>query len=311
MSEIKPKQKGNRYSRNPTGRPPRITEVDVARFQFLNVHGDLTAPYLNRYTKLSGLTNGDYQSTYKRLGKLYDWGWLDRHKKQYDNTRNTDRNYSVYRLNEKSKAKLREMGLFIENTPRPSSSWKHDFMRACYTATIHIRCLAEPEKYRFIPHHDIVRDVGKDIFKPVPDGHDEFIPDALCGIQYAGGGSRIYMVEIDCGSEQNESTIKSKKRRKITIEDKLSAYRQYYRNKQHIADFGREGIMVCVVTVNLDRRSNHIDILLKIKPSGANYVLFTDVPYFGDFLYPPKDLLPVFDTPYHRAKHEPFYLHLP
>ena len=314
MSDHKLKKRGNRYSRNPTGSPPHITEIDIARFQFLNVHGDLTGPYLHLYSNLQGLTRGEYTgtSTRKRLGKLYDWGWLDRHKKQYDNTRNTDRNYSVYRLNDKSKKLLRDMGLFIENTPRPSSSWKHDFMRSCYTASLHLHCLKNPDKFRFIPHHHIVMDIGKDIFKSIASGTDEFIPDALCGIQYVEtGGSRLFMVEIDCGSEQNESTQRSRKTRKITVEDKLSAYRHYFRNKQHVSDFSRQGIMVPVVTVNPDRRQNIIDLLLKIKPSGANYILFTDVTCFGDFLYPPKDLLPVFNEPYHRANHEPFCINTP
>jgi len=307
------KIRGNRYTRNPSGKPPQITERDIAIFRIINVHGDLSAPYIHAYLEL--LFNAkDYQSTYKRLGKLYHYSWLDRHPGQYRDAKNTDRNYAVYRLSNKASKYLRKKGLYIEIVPRSCTSWKHDFLRSCFTFSVNFHCLKHPDEFEFIPHYVIVERIGKDelhIGDKRMKTDKAFIPDVLFGIKYKkAGGARIFMTEIDCDTEQGPSTEKSKKNHKVTIEGKILVYRQYYKEKKHIADFGREGIMVAFVTNYLSRMHYINELALKVKPHGYNYLIINDAPCFGDFLYPPKEVFDHFYAPWLLPGNSDFYLNV-
>jgi len=276
-------------------------------FRFLNIHGDLPTPYLHEYSTLNR-AGDDYQSTYKRLKKLYNHGWVLRDPQQYKSALRPDSSYCVYRLSKKSKKFLQDRGAFIENTPKPSGdNWKHDFLRACCSASKHLYCLRHPELFEYIPHHRIVDRIGKDRFDV--EG-DIFFPDLLDGIKYVDTGTvRLTINEIDCNTEQLESTPTSIKNRKKTFEDKIVVAKKYIGSGLYKQDFGISGgLLLSIITTNATHMQNLIDIALKVKPYGFNYMLFQYVDGFGDFIKPPKDIFPLIENPWYCAGKEPFNL---
>jgi len=292
-----------------TGKRIELTETDTLRFEFLHRHGDLPAPFVHEYTR--HLVK-NYQSTYKRLGRLFHekntdhkGTYLERDPRQWA-TRNSDYNYIVYRTNKRSEAVLQELGRYKENTPHTSSSWTHDFLRACYSASIELACLREPDKYGYIHHDEIMDRIGEVSFSA--DG-ETFRPDLIHGIRYKENGSaRLFMVEIDCNTEQGRST---KKNRDRTYQHKLEIYKSYISGGLYKEDFGMAGgLMMVTVTTNPTHLDNLVEIADNLFENGSNYMLFNYVDGFGYYFEPPKEAFPLFEEPWIRAGRESFQMNV-
>ena len=287
---------GRRFDDLPqsTGKRVELTANDIAAFQFYLRHGDLPVPIVFEYLRTLGLVK-DLQSTTKRHGQLfheantaYGGTYLDRDPNQ-KLTNNPNYHRRVHRLNHRSKKVLMDEDLFTEHTPKTSSSWKHDFLRACFSASIEIACLREPEKYKYIAHPKIVERIGIDEFsvegKPLR-------PDLIHGIRYKSDDSvRLFLVEIDCKTEQVHNTKKNKYR---TFESKLDRYRKYIGGGLYKKDFGiGGGVMLQTVTTN----QTHMYNLIKLNEK-KNYMLFNYVENFDWGFVPPVEIFPLFNEPW-------------
>lgn len=294
---------------NSTGARVVPNETDILRFSFIQRHGDLPLTLIHEYTK-HRCKNID--ATRKRFTRLFHekntphvGTYIDRDPNQYK-TRNSDYQFGVYRTNARSNKLLKECGLYQKNTPHTSSSWDHDFLRACYSSSVELLCLKEPDKYQYIPHHEIVDRIGKDIFEV--DGK-KFRPDLLHGILHKEENKAVlYMVEIDRNTEQVESTEITRKNNKVTFEDKLENYKNYFAKKLYRDDFGREGILLHTVTSNKVHMDRLIKLAARVFTGGANFTLFNYVDGFEFGFIPPSKPFPVFTTPSLRPGRADFYI---
>lgn len=289
-----------RHIPQPTGQEIIIYETDIIRFAFIQRHGDSPLTLIHEYTK-DRCKNLD--ATRKRFTKLFHERYIDRDPNQYE-TRNSDYQFAVYRTNRRSNKVLKERGLYQVNAPHTSSSWKHDFLRACYSASIELACLKESDKYEYIPNHRIVDRIGKSKFDV--DG-DTFRPDLIHGIRYLESGKvTLFMVEIDMNTEQLRSTQKNKDK---TFEEKLKIYKKYFEGKLFKKDFGSQtGIMMHTVTTNKVHMDNLIKLANEVVEGGANYMLFNYVDGFEFGFIPPSKPFPVFNIPSLRPERDDFYI---
>lgn len=296
-----------RHIPQPKGLEILLTETDVLRFEFIQRHGDLPLTLIHEYTK-QRCKNLD--ATRKRFTKLFHekktlhkGTYIDRDPSQYE-TRNSDYQFGVYQTNKRSNKVLEERGLYQANTPHTSSSWRHDFLRACYSASIELACLKEPDKYEYIPHHRIIDKIGTSKFDV--DG-DTFRPDLIHGIRYLDSGKvTMFMVEIDMNTEQLRSTQKNKDK---TFEEKLKIYKKYFEDKLFKKDFGsRTGIMMHTVTTNKVHMDNLIELAKDVVGGGCNFMLFNYVDGFEFGFIPPSKPFPLFKAPSLRPGRADFYM---
>jgi len=287
-----------------TGRRVELTSTDIRLFEFYNRHGDLPVTLAFQYLKVMGLAK-DYQSTVRRHGLLFHEGntqyggpYLDRNPNQWG-TINASYHPRTHRLTERGKQVLRDAGLFKTNSPRYSNSWKHDYLRACVSASDEIWCLREPEKYEYIPHHRVVELVGKDGFMPElkkiagqTKQVNQLVPDLMYGINYKQRDSlRLYMVEIDCKTEQVKKTEKNPYR---TFENKLDRYSRFIGGGLYKEEMGISGgVMLQTITTN----ARHMQELIGLVPD-KKYMLFNYLDSFDWGFIPPKEPFALFEEPW-------------
>jgi len=296
----------SRLSRKSTGVRVELTKADLLRFAFLQRHGDLPTSLIHQYTQYLGMVK-NLHATRRRLGKLFherntphNGPYLDRnHNQQY--TANSDYHFAVYRVNDRSIKALKEARLHVEHIPRHSNSWKHDFLRSCYSASMELMCLKHSEELEYIPHHEIVGRTGMDSF--TVDGM-HFTPDLIHGIRYKDSGTaRLYMVEIDCHTEQLRTTAR---KRFITFEKKLELYRKYIAGGVYKEDFGiRGGILLAVVTTNRTHMHN-----LMALAGNSNFMLFNTVPDFDFGFIPPAEPFELLKAAWTRPGKDDFYMNV-
>jgi len=309
-------EKASKRSRRDTPNPkscakPVIGERDIKWFEFLNRHGDLPSTYLHEYSVVMELGAG-YQSTYRRLGKLFHHGYLLRDENQKLFTGSVDRNFCVYRISPKSKAILQKLNLFIVNTPKPSGdNWRHDCLRACYSSSFELECLRRPKEFKYIPHHEIVEDIGKDY---LACNGKRTTPDLFQGVYFLKlDNIKVRFInEIDGATVQGKRTDKSIKNKKITMEDRFEFYKQYFLGGQAKEDFSTSGVLLSIVTCS----EAHMHYMLHevVKPvfkKGSNFMLFDWVEGFHPMFKPPKHTFEIIDVPNLRPKREPYIMGWP
>lgn len=301
---------GRRFDDQPvsTGRRIELYPNDFELLKFYHRHGDLPVTLAFEYLKAMGMAKSQ-KATTQRHTKLFhedntEYGgtYLDRDPRQFE-TRNSKCHHRVYRLTPRSEKALRDNGFYSEWTPKTSSSWKHDFLRACYTASIEIACLRESDKYEYLSHEKIATAIEKDSFSV--EGK-KFTPDAVYGIRYKETGKvLLFLVEIDCMTEQVKSTQRNPYR---TFENKLETYRKYISGGLYKNDFNISGgVMLAVVTTSY----GHMHSLLNLVKNPTSYMLFNMVDEFYYGFKPPREIFPLFNESWLRPHSDDFLMNNP
>jgi hypothetical protein len=280
-----------------TGRRLRRTERDLMWAEKLHVHGDLPSPILHQFTQdLSGCASKDVAG--RRLSKLTHesntpyGGPLFTRPPQQEETRYALSNFQVYRNTKRADDLLKAHGLYHDLTPPSSSSFWHDLLRSCVTASI---ALSSPEG--FIPHYEVAKRVGS---STIEWGTGSVTPDAMFGIRDEDGTVRCFLLEVDKGTERNTSSNPNVQ----SIEKKLSLYRELIGGRRYHDIFNmKSGLMVIFLTINEGRMRNFIKLV-----DDNNYMLFKNIPDYQYHIKPPTYMPYLFTEPYLRAGREPFYI---
>lgn len=256
---------------------------------------------IHEYTKH---INKNLRSTNYRLCDLFhDGGYIDRPPQQL-RTETPGNKFLVHRLSKKGREVLGSR--IVEHTPKGSSSWEHDFLRSCYTATMELACREKPEEFGFIPHHKVIENAMKKTGKyPVfqVDG-EVFNPDALFGIHYKKTNAfRLFAVEIDMMTE----SLTSKSGRTKTIQKSLEQYREFIKKGMYKSLFPKvDGFMLITITINY----THAENMVKIAPKEP-FFLFNWVPGFEYYVTPPPLMPHLFYEGYARSGHSEFNISNP
>jgi len=291
-------------TRQPTEKHIFINDVDLERLEFLHRHGALPTPYIHERTKQHSkndrATNYRLRDLYHEIETGFGGPLLDRPPQQY-RTKNPERNYCVHSISKYGIRALGKAGRTHENTPLSSGSWDHDFLRACYTASIELGCRSKPDLFRFIHHDTVINNAIKKTGK-VPefriDGKN-FVPDALFGIHYLKQNKvRLFAVEIDMMTE----SITSKSRRTKTVELIFDHYRKFIGNGLYKRQFAFGGsFFLVVITVN----PTHAHNIMKRIPH-EEFILFNWIDGFEYYIKPPNVMPWLFAETYDRCGHAPF-----
>jgi|GEM_PF-3641268 len=302
------------HTRQPKGKEIILTPTDIIRLEFLHRHGDLPTRFIHEYTK-ELVTNE--RSTVYRLGHLFhedDTGWegplIDRPPQQWAGQEKPNKNQLVHRASRHAIKALQHAGRFHEDVPKTSSkdNWKHDFMRACYTASVDLAATEKPDEYGFIHHDTVIRNAIKTTgSEPVFEaGGENFRPDALFGIQYKKEELiNLFAVEIDRGTEDIKITAKNKDGK--SIEKSLKQYREYIKTGKYKKYFPEvNSFMLITITVSYRRAKN-----MKKVADDEPFFLFNWMPGFDFFMTPPKPMPHFFTEGNARSGHPEFNISTP
>ena len=304
-----PKQDSlGRFSRDcpvSTGERVEPGERDLIWFEKLNRHGDLPSPILHDFTKATH-KSADYtrrrlQTLWKEKNTPNKGRYLDR-PWQRNNTPNVRSNHEIYTLTNSSIKTLKERGLYHAAIPKCCSSWRHDFLRACYSASMELACMQNGLTY--IHHDEIIKKIGKDHFTV---DREKIRPDVIHGIRYKNGTVRLFLVEIDCVTEPIRS---NSKRRNKHFRGSLAQYKKFIGNGIYKEALGMSsGVLLVTVTTNMTHMHNLIEEANSLFKNGCNYMLFGFVPNFEFYFKPPDPLYTLFNEPWLRPGKAPFSMH--
>lgn len=291
----------------------------VKWMQFLNLHGPLSTEYLHEYT----IADGAYRNrTIKTLRRLFRGGMIYRPIDQFDFV-DQQVNFDIYDISEKGKQYLIDRDLWVDAV-RPSGSFRHQFMTATITATIHIMC--ERAGYRYIPPHEylanVVPPVGHDPKKPfnklkiehIPfrwsDGatyRKSVIPDSVFAIDYGDNSFIAYALEAD---RNTEPTRPHSPDRKSDIRS-IRQYAHLIGEKRYRDHFKRNAMMMLLyVTVSRGK----LDQVMKLAAEEVErpfWLAGTHVVEFGKPMQPPALLTRLFEDALMRPTGQPFIIGKP
>ena len=305
-------ERRSRFEPKASKRIAQLTERDLLCFEKLHRHGPLPTEYLLAYSANLGMAENRARDRLTQLYHEKDTPNGGRYLTRPVQQQNTPiRNQcTVHDLREPAFEALQQYGKLQPYAPAHAHGmwWQHDFMLACFTSSIELACLQEPEKYRFIFHDEICAKADRRLSFEVKydDSHDikrtqNLKPDRVFGIQYLKSNiTRYYLVEADRGTETINSTDTGRKR----LLDNDLQYRQFIGELEYKKALKFQGGIVLLNIFTSETRMNNL--MTQISP--ANYMAFKSLPMFGGVFKAPPILLHLFTEPWQRPGREPFYL---
>lgn len=311
----------SRFERHSTDKPVKPTELSLLWFEKLQLHGPLPTPYLIEYAKLLvGYTDAYHLSKVLRdlhheENTPHGGAYLDRPYQQ-KLTDNPLANNLVHDINHRSRLALAEEGKYRDLVR--DGSFKHQLLSACITASIELGCLRQPSVYHYVSRFEIEDRANVKLDIPVtftdPNTTQRITrrlkPDDIFLIEYKDTKAfRLFVVEADRATEPNETPMFDRK--------------SFLRNALQYAEFIGKGLykqhfdtvspmLLLTVTINPTKMQHMMDVVLNVsKGKGSNFMLFQFLPMFGLSFKPPAILPELFNSPWHRAGHHPFYINRP
>lgn len=290
-----------------------LTARDLLWFEKMHRHGALPSTYLVEFSKYLGYTA--HKRALDRLTDLFhetttahNAPYLDRPFQQH----NTQLLYQplVYDLRPAAKRALQEVEGWHDFAPTHANGmwWHHDFMLACFTASIELACLREPEKYQFIFHDEICAKMARQLsfeveYKDASGRirNQDLKPDRAFGIRYLKSRtSRYFLVEADRGTETVKSSDTGRKR----LLDNDLQYRQFIGGLEYKHALQYDGGVVLLNIMTSETRMKNIMSL--IKPS--NYMAFKALPIFGRVFKSPPVMYGLFTESWERPERGEFWI---
>ena len=302
-----------------TGKQITVTQRDEIWFEKLHRHGHLPSSYLHAFTQKFRKSE---KRAVERMGDLfhesntkYKGTYLDRPWHQFGTL---DARYQelVYSTNKHSEAYLDETNNLRENIPARSSSWKHDFLLSCVTASIELATQEQPSLYQYIHHDEVISRIGINPSFPVSFTYTDprtnqisqhfgnLKPDRIIGIRYLKQGTtRLFLVEGDCNTEPNRSARFDRK----SYRKSILQYREFVGHGLYKKPLQIEGgVLVMNITNNPTHKRNLIDLTNELAGERGNaYMLYKSIPNFEYYVKPPKPMFDLFFDPWTRAGKEP------
>jgi hypothetical protein len=283
----------------------RPTERGIIMMEKLHRHGALPSSFLHAYCVLEGYRNRG--RTLDNLTNLYNESqtphggrYLDR---PFQQAATFDARYQeiMYEIAAPGLEALAERGLYHKYAPVPSNNhWIHDAFCSAFTASIELAVLAEPERYEYIFHDEIVERLGGHFLFEVAG--EELEPDRSFGIRYKpSGGARIFLLEADRGTETN--TTKSKKPRK-TQDKSIRLYNTFIGQGAYQKYFPQGTRLMLIRIFSSPPKMEHV----RDMTGNCTFTLFQSWPTFTRFFKPPLPKLDFFTGPYLRAGHPAFFI---
>lgn len=290
-----------------------LTDRDLLWFEKIHRHGALPSTYLIAYSRHLGYTAD--KRALDRLTDLFHEAatahkapYLDRPFQQH----NTQLLYQplVYDLRPAAKRALQEIERWQDFAPAHATGmwWHHDFMLSCFTASIELSCLAEPDDFQFMFHDEICARIGRQLCFEVEykdangkTRRQDLKPDRAFGIKYLKSNTtRYFLVEADRGTETVKSTDTGRKR----LLDNDLQYRQFIGGLEYKQALQYEGGIVLLNIMTSERRMRNIMAL--VKPS--NYMAFKALPVFGRVFRSPPVMQELFTQGWERPGRAGFFI---
>jgi hypothetical protein len=267
-----------------------LTERDLFWFEKLHRHGALPTEYLLAYSRHLGLTDPRARdrltSLFHERKTPHGGSYLSRPEQQYATP---VRNQAlIHDLTPNSIQALKDAGRFNPHTPvhARGERFKHDFMRACITASLEIACLRSG-KYEYLFHDVPLKGALR--------------PDRLFAIRDAAAGRTIHFaLEVDKGTEPLTTEFSRK-----SLMDNDKAYRDLIMSGDYREALGIDGgLLVMNVYTSETRMKN---VMSMAKPS--NFILYKTLPLFANayFLTPPL-FTSLLTDPWLRVEKDPFII---
>lgn len=317
LNRINRNRNRSRYGRDRyCRRPPIISMRDVEIFKLLDRYRLLRSGAIRAF--FPGSDRGDLLD---RLRRLYDYGYVNR----LDNVaryRIAREMQSVYELDALGEQELRQRGLLSEEragSRMAIGNFHHALMICDVLASIDVGCRGpgvwpvtgeggvHVPSLRFIPFDQILaqapcRELEKPLCIPVNDKLKSITPDAIFGLEYAGGNRRYFALEVDRGSEP----IYRAKRAQSSLVRKFEQYRVLLASDGVRTHLGISApLFPMFVTTSAERvRKLRALLTLLTGEKGNSRILFKAMKSDG-FKAPPQDGHMLFE-PYLRSMYAPF-----
>lgn len=307
----------SRMCRQSSGRPVALTARDVEIFRLLRRYRYLRSTFIHAFV------GGDRTKLVERLGQLYhDGGFVDRPQQQWQSA-NARHQPVVYALSEKGATVVNGLGQPVDAVAWPVGRGKSADRQFLHTLLIceilasielgmrtnkHLRFVTWPEILRHPYCPEQTHGSGPP-FAIATSNHGagaastsrqtHIIPDAVFGIEYAGGVRntyRFFALEADRGTMPVVRTT----RRQSDYRTKLRGYQDIIARQRYRSQFGLPNLFVLTVTTSEARK---MTILKAIADSACDARVFlikaTPQEAVGaGLLYPSPDLL---TEPWERA----------
>lgn len=272
--------------RDPKNAASEITERDLDIFAHIRRFGISNSLYLHLFL------GGELNYLQKRLGKLYDAGYLDHFEEQADSRVNW-KCHIAYAVTDKATQALTDanrLELFCDH----SDAFPHRYMRSCVMQSIALLC--KKRGLVFIPRSEILSKKNNPFRLPIT-ATTYLYPDDLFGIQYADGSKRRFVVEIDRGTEPHDGLD-----RKSSLELKVADYTRVMRNRTYYDTWGMVGMMVLIFTTSKARVGNIFSKDLKDNPYAERYACAYYPTFQGKQWRMPYEILEDVLDPYQHVK---------
>lgn len=298
-----------------TDRVVRVTEIDIAIFERIHRHGQLSSNFITRYFQAFGrnpryglnrLTKLAHETNNCQGGRLLskpDW--------QLD-TAFADNHHIIYDLTAFSESILKNEGKWRNNAMPPlvrSNSFKHDYMATSILASIELATLGTDVRYIFAD--EILDRAGKDTMQ-FDTAHGILRPDGLFGLEYKDQDKtyyRFFMLEADRATEPIRGKVQGKTRR--SYEQKILQYRDFIGKKKYHDQLKlTAGLMVLNVTSEVARKETLIALTREISNEQNNYLLFRSATHFNRFFKPSHVMDELFTDGWERAGADPFHMNI-
>lgn len=310
----------SRFDREPTGKLVDLTPRSIVWFEKLHTHGMLPLNYLHAFTQSlnRNLTwaKKHARDLYHENNTAHAGPYLDRPTEQED-MRNAKYQHAIYELNRRSIAALQEEDKYHASGFQPAlylrskGLFNHELMASLITASLDLACLAQPDRYRYIPAWEIIERMPHErqnvaLTIPVTFEYEGQVvtkavkPDRLCGIEYrAAGGRLLVAIEADRNSEGvRVADIEARSiRRKILQYRALIGTRTY---KAHFA-VSKTPMVVLTATTNAQHMTTMIDLVAELCGGSNTYLWHTALPEFGRWMKVPPPMTDLLTRAYSRA----------
>ncbi|MAX73262.1 MAG: hypothetical protein CMH66_06255 [Nioella sp.] len=269
----------------------RPTNREIRWLKHIERHGPQSSQYLFELTRD---THRCKDTALRQMQKLRAGGFL-RLPQQQRATEHSDFNPYVYDLTRAAKDHLFDLGL-AEPTVRPTGHWWHGFATSCVTSSIDIA--AARRGVRYIPAHTILAKRG--VTLEIPMKHGKLIPDQLFALDY-GGSFRVFMLEVDRGTEPIKSTAARK-----SLGRSIDQYLEVQETQLHKSHYGLKANMLVLWLFNSQRRQHEFHEILKERSPNLQQSTLTKVANFGELPRLQSDTL--FSDPWKRSLGSDFSL---
>ena len=245
---------------------------------------------------------------------------LDRPKQQYEHGNKAFRSV-LHNLNKNSEKYLADIGYpALVKHPR-AASFKHIVLENRIAAAFRIAC-QRSASHKFLSPEFLIDRFTLPAGLPVPevpyrfeitiDTEDGPLPTTVTpdwrgifGIQYLQH-SICVAIEADCATERNETKkyINVRSIKKLFMQWIKVFDEQLYRKQ-----LGLPNLFVAIVTTNATKQENIKEVLYNLtNGEGRKYFLIKAVEPFADYFKSPFPNPQMFDEPWDRVGHAPFYL---